>query len=681
MNECGKKQSTVTNVVFDGVTFVEDGVDFAEVRFQGIADFRDAKFRAGANFAGASFAEGSSANFKQAQFENDDGPCCDFSRCKFAAPASFFLARFNSPFFRAGGFSEAEFAPGTCFHDTRFSGQMFNFNGALLHGVRFGIMDASEASLHFYGAKIDRNTSFDAAIMPNTKGLENIAYEGQELMRGGEWLKAPGPHGVTNDNKRHGACSASAMVVSSVLCSKQSQEVQNDLLEDKVQDGMLPWDEVQSIECWVTDNDLLRHLAMLQKCSNRPGRQATVKMCKIAAILQRKLAAQIQVQKVLLWQTNMTPKKTLEGKAAEHLNNLKDVTNGVIVDSMQISNSSLQINSLSVHASKVANPMVIASETSTASATDFAVQLLQLYELTMASCKMLMLRIDFDSDAYKMPAGASDPNWKWLEALMPADPDATGSGLKRALQDAQEKLEKGDVDTVVQDFVKAFTQTCKGSLERVKRLTLDAVKAHIGMYFNNGYTQLQKCSKLKQMWCALTEFDPSTLHEHLDEIEQHIELLKGVFDLEVKAENLDEVAAKWRLLYESTQQLQSRTTYRIITEYLWSDAAVLRGLFLVERINGCVPPYPDNAVREFKVGAAAKLQKSYMKLIRELNNEATAIRRIQQVCVQIFAVNAPLLPIPLPSMPTAHCTNVYLGAECTNCDLLRHIQLHQSYQL
>ena len=77
------------------------------------------------------------------------------------------------------------------------------------------------------------------------------------------------------------------------------------------------------------------------------------------------------------------------------------------------------------------------------------------------------------------------------------------------------------------------------------------------------YRPREGCKQREKKKSIELKCSPITVHHrasqvHLHELEQQLELLKGLFELEVKVDNFDEVASQWELLFESTQKLHSK---------------------------------------------------------------------------------------------------------------------------
>jgi hypothetical protein len=187
------------------------------------------------------------------------------------------------------------------------------------------------------------------------------------------------------------------------------------------------------------------------------------------------------------------------------------------------------------------------------------------------------------------------------------------------------------------------TQFCESGQEAVlviKAKLLASAKKKANKTFGESYEKAQKyrcCSALQRMWWMFRELDPLVLTKHINEMEQILALVNGLFELEVKDTNLDEVFNKWWLVYELTGKLNCKPAYRLLNKHLWSDAKLRSALVLAKQFSACASPFPSEVVRIFKLSAVAKLTKNYATITSELSKTIAMVKRIQEQKHQALA--------------------------------------------
>ena len=117
------------------------------------------------------------------------------------------------------------------------------------------------------------------------------------------------------------------------------------------------------------------------------------------------------------------------------------------------------------------------------------------------------------------------------------------------------------------------------------------------------------------------------LKQHERELLQMRELVDGLFQMEVKDSNLDEVVANWNLLYDMTSQLTCRAGFMLMRKLVWTPDTRL-ALVLGRTLTTALTPYPPELVRVFKTKATMRLRASYLLIVREIDTTLVVIRRI-----------------------------------------------------
>jgi hypothetical protein len=134
------------------------------------------------------------------------------------------------------------------------------------------------------------------------------------------------------------------------------------------------------------------------------------------------------------------------------------------------------------------------------------------------------------------------------------------------------------------------------------------------------------------------KLDTYELNGHLREIEQVTELVQGMFDLELKVGNLDEVSDRWWLLYELTSDLKCKDVYCTLVDNLWADDGVREVVTIAKIFGECQAPYPSDAVRLFKSKAAKRLRHKYTKIMNKLRKTAASIHYLKGMKQQAVAI-------------------------------------------
>ena len=207
----------------------------------------------------------------------------------------------------------------------------------------------------------------------------------------------------------------------------------------------------------------------------------------------------------------------------------------------------------------------------------------------------------------------------------------------RAVLGASKALQEEDIIEQLQALQQAL---CKA---------IDAkAKAMVTAWALQGYTRFSKRIKHKRCsWCrscygaiwrfvgALREFGAMELKQHERELLQMRELVDGLFQMEVKDSNLDEVVANWNLLYDMTSQLTCRAGFMLMRKLVWTPDTRL-ALVLSRTLTTALTPYPPELVRVFKTKATMRLRASYLLIVREIDTTLVVIRRIQGYQTQAY---------------------------------------------
>ena len=202
-----------------------------------------------------------------------------------------------------------------------------------------------------------------------------------------------------------------------------------------------------------------------------------------------------------------------------------------------------------------------------------------------------------------------------------------------------DKLTKQKLDDGVTEFVKFmidnYTENFGSSIGKLKAKLLRAAKKKAEEVYDDGYQKMHRYGWFRMMRTAVVELNYFELNKHVNEIEVVIDLVKTLFNLEVKGENLDEICGRWFLLYDHTRKLQCKAGYRVLLTRLWDDIGVRKAMVLSRLVSESQAPYPVEAVRIFKVSAANHLRQNYVDIIRELNQTVSSIRYIQSKKQQV----------------------------------------------
>eukprot|EP00935_MAST-01C_sp_MAST-1C-sp1_P000241 g241.t1 len=176
--------------------------------------------------------------------------------------------------------------------------------------------------------------------------------------------------------------------------------------------------------------------------------------------------------------------------------------------------------------------------------------------------------------------------------------------------------------------IEEIIDLCQGTLIVVQTKLVEVTQETIEKLFDDGYARLSNFGWLRKLWHVMVEFDPVELDRHADEVEQMIELIKSLYELEVKDSNLDEVASRWMVIYDLTGKLHCKAAYKILVRYLWAHPE-LRASLYANLIAPSLPPYPQEFVLHVK--------QRYAEIIRELQFTVSSIRRIQRLKQQALA--------------------------------------------
>jgi hypothetical protein len=186
-------------------------------------------------------------------------------------------------------------------------------------------------------------------------------------------------------------------------------------------------------------------------------------------------------------------------------------------------------------------------------------------------------------------------------------------------------------------------------LQRVLCKVIDAkADAAVKGWAEEGYQQFSKRNKNKccrrcRSCCraiswfvkALRDFDAIELQQHERELGQIRALIDGLFQLEVKDSNLDEVVSNWNLVYDMSSRLTCRAGFMLMKRYVWTADTRL-ALLLGRTLTTSQPPYPPEIVRVFKARAAMPLRENYLAIVQEIELTLATIRRIQSYKTQAY---------------------------------------------
>jgi ankyrin repeat protein len=251
------------------------------------------------------------------------------------------------------------------------------------------------------------------------------------------------------------------------------------------------------------------------------------------------------------------------------------------------------------------------------------------------------------------------------------------------------KDELGELRAFAKEVVGNFVAMFKTSIGELKKGLLKAAKKEARRTFSEGYGQMRKHGVFRRLYKVAVELDAYELNRHLREVEQVTELVQGLFEQELKVrgvvrkvrgdqraalgvvvilvvvaaakggggasvftgvcltclpnathkvENLDEVSGRWWLLYDVTKSVKCKDVYRILVDNLWVDVGVREAMTISKQFEDCQAPYPSDAVRLFKSGAAKRLRTNYTKIMGKLRKTTSAIEYLKSTKQQAIAV-------------------------------------------
>ena len=112
-------------------------------------------------------------------------------------------------------------------------------------------------------------------------------------------------------------------------------------------------------------------------------------------------------------------------------------------------------------------------------------------------------------------------------------------------------------------------------------------------------------------------------------------IVDGMFQLEVKDSNLDEVVSNWNLLYDMSSGLRCRAAYMLMKRHVWTADTRL-AVVLGRAITTAIAPYPAEIVRVFKTKATKRLRENYLSIVHEIDAVLAVIHRIQGYQTQAY---------------------------------------------
>jgi hypothetical protein len=118
--------------------------------------------------------------------------------------------------------------------------------------------------------------------------------------------------------------------------------------------------------------------------------------------------------------------------------------------------------------------------------------------------------------------------------------DAGEDAAEAALANAAESIEG-----MIEKMITEFCESGQDAVLEIKAKLLAMAKEKANKTFKEAYEKAQKyrcCSALQRTWWMFRELDPLVLTKHINEMEQILSLVNGLFELEVKDTNLDEVS-------------------------------------------------------------------------------------------------------------------------------------------
>jgi hypothetical protein len=202
-------------------------------------------------------------------------------------------------------------------------------------------------------------------------------------------------------------------------------------------------------------------------------------------------------------------------------------------------------------------------------------------------------------------------------------------------------LGKGSLDemeALLKEVLQNFYETFKTSIGKIKKKLVDVARKETKRKFTEGYAKIRKYWVFRKVWNVTMELDTYELNRHLREVEQVSELVQGLFDLELKVENLDEVSDRWWLLCDLTSTLKCKDVYYCLVELLWSNDGVREAMTISKLFSDCQAPYPSDAVRLFKSKAAKHLRTNYTKIVARLRKTNASIQHLKRMKQQASAI-------------------------------------------
>jgi uncharacterized protein YjbI with pentapeptide repeats len=142
---------------------------------------------------------------------------------------------------------------------------------------------------------------------------------------------------------------------------------------------------------------------------------------------------------------------------------------------------------------------------------------------------------------------------------------------------------------------------------------------------------------MKFKWIAINMPVPTMLN-YVAEIEQVMKHLEGLYAFMLNNQNLNQATSQWEVLYNLTSELKCRAAYRILVRHLWTKPEVRQAIKQGKLVSHCLPPFPDAALRHFKVHASQHLEAQYAPMIWALNKEKHVIRALLRSKQRVMAV-------------------------------------------
>jgi hypothetical protein len=479
--------------------------------------------------------------------------------------------------------------------DSTFSGKAsFDHTDLRVADFTCGVF---KAAVGFTESKIGPGTIMDRASMPNATGLARLAYNGIPSDQEEQWLPAPKAHPeILTEKEARSLLSAIVRQLSSVVSKGGGAGDDDDDDDDGDSDDNGDEDDssiagmvdkmvsAMAAKGFGQDLELAACLGMLA-VSGKARKGVSGDLKALAMTLKDIVLAQVSLQKKLLLalkegvvkvpeqskdqasasavKVKMSLLAVLQKAQSELRDKARDRGGAQSEPVKHIDDGQLTVSVVSADGTAEGPVGVVLMM------ADLLTELFDLYSAGLkAACELarvltgkphmpavevgrpqVLPQVAPPSEFDVLEEKANEQLAKLKEATVDTLHKVRGGfeGARDAGEDAAEAALANaakSIEGMIEKMIIEFCESGQDAVLEIKAKLLAMAKEKANKTFKEAYEKAQKyrcCSALQRMWWMFRELDPLVLTKHINEMEQILSLVNGLFELEVKDTNLDEV--------------------------------------------------------------------------------------------------------------------------------------------